>query len=261
VLEENYGEDYSIVKILFIISVNEVVRKVPVEIKVRLFKRTCDECIRSITGSYRVLIQFRAEGRPLNDKEISVIDKIISNPIFINSIVEKQEFKHGIDVKVSSLAVARAIAKRAVNELNAKVIETFKSKKYDSQKGVWIGETVLSLRIPSIVEDAIVEYNGRFWIVRDIGKETIRLENLETGKEIRIDFQNYWRGLVRIKSYLSEHREAKVIGYDSNTVYLLDETSGEVIEVSRSGEHDFRQGEVVYIVKIDNKNFIVRKSC
>lgn len=258
-LEESVDEDSGLAKALFTVSISGSMRRVPVEVKLSLSRRTCPKCIKSITGSYRVLIQFRADGRSLNEKEICIIDRIVSNPLYIDSIVEKQEFKHGVDVKVSSLPVARAIAKRAVNELNARLIETFKSKRYDSRRGVWIGETVLSLRIPSIARDAIVEYRGELWVVREVSRETILLENLETGREARISFEQYWKGLVKIRSYLSDFKEARIISYDSKTIYLLDDTSGEIIEVSRRGENGFKRGDVVYIVKLDNRSFIVRK--
>jgi len=240
---------------------NSLSRKTVEELEYVVEKKLCPRCIASASKSHKALLQIRGENGVLRSRDRFLVEKILGEPGVVEDVVEVSMNKHGIDVKVYSLEVARKIVSMLVRSTGAKVVESFKPVKYDSRSGRWSGVSTISIRIPSVNAGDLVEYMGRPGIVRDVGLNGVVVELFDDGSRVNISYEVYWKGILKKPPYMVVDRVYRVIGYDSSSIYLLNEETGEMREYPRSaGLYDLRNGDVVYLIKVGDKEYIVRKT-
>lgn len=245
--------------VLLKVSINGYERAVHHRLNVYVSKKLCPRCFSQSAGNFRVLIQFRADGRRIEPHEIDIIKKTLSEPNVAGDIVEVKEDRDGLDVKLSSLNTARRIVKKLSKAMSIKVIETFKSRKYDAQRGVWLGENVISVRLPRVKPNIIVEYRGRLGLVKEVKPSEILVEDLSDGTTFKVSSESYWKGDVKVLDDLRNYGELRIIGYDSSTMYLLNDKSGEIVECPLIPNLKFNVNEIVHLIEVDGKRFIVKK--
>ncbi len=255
-----YKNRYRVEAELLVLFNNVVERKIPTTIEYVLEKKPCPKCIAFAGKSHKALIQIRSEEGRLNSSDKQIIEKILSDPVISSDIVEITENKYGLDIKFYTLN----IAKRTVNILSrltgAKVIESFKPTKYDPRQGSWKGIVTLSVRLPSIKVGDLVEYRDRPAIVRNIDSSGLNIEFLDDGSTLNINYQQYWEGMLKRPGHLFYMKSYRIIAHDSSTLYLLDEETGEMREYPRNKyTSSFNEGDIVYIVKFKNREYLVKK--
>lgn len=255
-VESIYTEGPVVTPIKF--SINGYEKTINYGLNINSSRRMCPKCFSQKVGSFKVLIQFRAEDGDIEREELNVIKNILSEPDLAEEIVEVKEDKNGLDVKLSSLNAARRVVKKLNKIINVKVIETFKSKKYNAQKGIWLGETVISIRLPKIKPNVIVDYGGRVGLIKEVKPNEIVIEDLSDGSIFKVSSESYWKGDIRILGDLKDYREMRIIGYDSSTVYLLNDKTGEIIECPINPNTKFNVNDVVYLVEINGRKIIVK---
>ncbi len=238
---------------------NSVTRITRDKIEYIIEKKPCPKCIARSGKSHKAFIQVRSERGKLSDHEKRLVMKIVSEPSISEEVVEISENKYGIDIKVLSIQIAKKIASQIVKHTGAKITESFKPTKYNPRRGSWTGISTLSVRIPSIEKGDLVEYDGRPAVVKRIDSHGIYIEFLDDGSSLSIDYESYWHGVLRKQGYMVYYRKYRVIAHDHSTLYLLDEDRGEMREYPiTSYSRDISDGDIVYIVKIKNRDYIVK---
>lgn len=246
------------VKIELTILFNESTpRSVYDEIEYVLEKRVCPRCIAFTSKSHKAFIQVRSEEGRLSNRQIEVVKRVLEESSIAPEIIEVSSNKYGLDIKVLTLTTAKKIVLQLVKLTGAKVVESFKPTKYDSRSGSWRGVFTLSVRIPSIKIGDLVEYRGRPGIVREKHGGGIRVEMLDNNECIDIDYESYWRGVLKKQRSAVYSSKYRVIAYDNSTLYLLDEETGEMREYPRTNP-SISNGDIVYIISVKNKDYIVK---
>ena len=257
----NKGFYEALVNVTAVLSNNDIVRST-IKIRFRLNKVVCPLCSRKAGKSFNALVQIRSERGYLTGLEKEYIYRVLTDPGLSNDVVEIKDGKHGIDIKMLTPVIARKLASTISREHGAKVIETFKLRKYDPRTGRKNGVTTLSVRLPDLSEGDIVSYNGELGIIRNIEHSRVRV-HFFSGKTSSISINDYWRGsLSRVNAV--EDKEYLVIAHDSTTLYLLDEKTGEIKEYPRQTNLNmvkdgdrvkgYRVKDRLYMVKVEGDN-------
>ncbi len=206
-----------------------MIAKAYFKVKYRVRKTTCPTCSRRASRSYSAVVQFRSARGCLLNREKDYISKLLSDPLISQDVVELTEDRSGVDVKFLSVATAHRVAQLIEKTAGAKIVESFKLTKRDYSRGRDVGVTTISVRFPDIDKMDLVNYRGSVSLVRGTRNGFIDLIMLESGEKRSVPLKEYWSG--RLKK-LSEAVEKKltVVGRSLNTLYLLNEETGELIE-------------------------------
>ncbi|MEA1905205.1 MAG: 60S ribosomal export protein NMD3, partial [Candidatus Hadarchaeota archaeon] len=101
-------------------------------VKVKLKRTTCDVCSRVSSGYYEAILQVRGEGE-LPEERLARVRRTLEEGVFAahkrdrSAFVAKVERKHGgLDFYLSSLALARQMARLLKSEFGAEVQESAK---------------------------------------------------------------------------------------------------------------------------------------
>lgn len=238
---------------------DKINRELETILEYRLIKKPCSKCIAFSSKSHRVCVQVRSENGVISSEARAILEKLLSEPAVSEDVVEINENKYGFDIKFYSLNVAKKFINDFVKNTGAKIIESFKPTKYDSKRGGWRGVYTVSLRIPSLKIGDLAEYKGRVVIVKGIESSRIIAEDLENRLLISIDYNNYWSGLLKRIDNVDYYKKYTVIGFDKSTIYLISD-DGELREIYYSRNiGDINNGDTVYIVIHNNKEYLVKK--
>lgn len=245
---------------LSVVLRGEVRVSTTVIIRFKVVKTICPRCIRRAGKSFNALIQVRSERGFLTEKEIEYVYDVIARDSVVEEVVEISENKNGVDIKIMDPVVAKRLAAVISREKGAKVIETFKLRKYDPSRGVKLGVTTISVRLPDISEGDIVLHNGEPGVVRKYSGAHMVIEKLD-GSEVKVSIEDYWRGVVSKPKNLVMEGEYTVVGYDSSSIYLVNNETGEFIEYPRSPSlYNLKQGDITRGFKIGGKLYMVKNS-
>ncbi len=248
-------------KVKLLVVFNNSVERIVVDwIEYVLEKKPCPKCIAFAGKSHKAYVQIRSENRRLTSSEKGLIQNILREPTIASDIIEVVENRYGLDIKFYSVNIAKRAVALIVRATGAKVVESFKPTKYDPRRGSWKGIVTISIRLPSIKAGDLVEYGSKPAIVRSVDQRGVEIEFLDSGETISIDYESYWKGVLKKPVDLYYYKHYRVIARDSSTIYLLDEETGDIREYPRnqySGR--FNEGDIVYIVKHGNREYVVKK--
>ncbi len=206
-----------------------MIAKAYFKVRYRVRKTICPTCSRKASRSYSAIVQFRSARGHLLNRERDYVSKLLSDPLISQDIVELTEEKSGVDVKFLSVVTAHKVARLIEKTTGAKIVESFKLTKRDYSRGRDIGVTTISVRFPDIDRMDLVDYRGSVSLVCGTRGGFIDLIVLESGEKRSVPFKEYWSGKVKKLSEVVE-RELTVVGRSLNTLYLLNEETGELIE-------------------------------
>ncbi|MCS7128633.1 MAG: NMD3-related protein [Desulfurococcaceae archaeon] len=235
------------------------IAKAGFKVKYRVRRTTCPTCSRRMSRSYSAIVQFRSVRGYLLNKERDYISKLLSDPLISQDIVELTEDRSGVDVKFLSVVTAHRVAQLVEKAVGARTVESFKLTKRDYSRGRDIGVTTISVRLPDIDKMDLVDYRGLVSLVRGTRGGFIDLIVLESGEKRSISLKEYWSGRVKKLNEVVE-KELTVVGRSLNTLYLLNEETGELIE-HPINEHlvGLKNGDRVRGYIIGGRTYVVRE--
>jgi nonsense-mediated mRNA decay protein 3 len=252
---------YSVKALLQVLVEEHYPVSINAEIILSINKKICPRCLAHAGKSNRALVQIRSSDGIFSSDERRIIEKALSDPGVIHDIVEVKEVKHGIDVKLLTSVSAKRLSTILNRLTGAKVTESFRPTRYNPDKGRWQGITTLSVRLPSIRKGDLVEYEGRFGVVRDVTPHGVRVEFLEKGNVENINYDKYWSGKLRKSEKIVYGEEYRVIAVDKTTIYLLNEKTGEITDYPRKGSvNKVLEGDRVKAVRIRDKVYMIKYS-
>lgn len=148
-------------------------------------KRPCPTCIRRASKSFKALIQIR--GLPTLSKSMRIkVRKFLESlgMNIIRDIVDIEETKNGIDLKLSSPGTARHIANALARKFIVKIVESYASI-HRSRNGRREGKLTLSVRILSTEPGDYLVIDNKPYVVISVENSYIELED-RNGRRVRI---------------------------------------------------------------------------
>lgn len=201
----------------------EVVYKLPFNFKIK--KMSCERCSRQSGGYYEAIVQIRAEGRRLEDDEVSTAVRILSTVLeaegdndfaFVSKVEEKKE---GIDVFIGGRDVGRKISYKIASELGGKVFESKKlHTRIDGQNAYRFTYLV---RIPPYKVGDVVVVKDRLAVVTNpkLGKGL----DLITGKTLDVRDSK-----IAVKK--EELAKGVIVSFDEHAAEVMCESGLIVVE-------------------------------
>lgn len=209
--------------------------EIPVKVKYAL----CPECIRLASKSWSAVLQIRSSGKTLTHLQLDNLRRFLSKiPYGLRkSIVEIEDVKGGIDIKISDQQSARIIASKMKREFLAKITETHKVIGRE-KSGKPKTRMTISIRLPSVeVGDTIRLSDGSIGTIKDLGNGRIIIDTGSKSK-LTISQKDLWERktgpdiIERIPA--SELEEALVFSVTPKHVSFMLLSSGyEIVEYTK----------------------------
>jgi len=231
------------------------------EVPVRITYKPCPSCLARAGGSHKALVQVRVEGEVDIEELAEEVEELIVNAGISSSVTEVEVVKEGVDVKFEDPVAARKLSSILSRRYGASTAESFRSTRFDAHEGKWRGVVTLSVRIPPVYKGMVVEYQGEVGVVEEVSKGLVKIRILETGEHVQTKVSGYWSGIIKPlpKAYLGG--KYVVTSVDKNYVYLLNEDTGELREVSiKPGYSHLKTGDKVLLLSIEDKEYLVKES-
>ena len=256
-VNKNFYE--AVVRVSALLGGSKIISR-PIIVRFKITKSICPRCLRKAGKVFNAIVQIRSSRGRLTEDEKQYIRKVLSEPSIVDDIVDVEENRNGINIKMVTPVLARRLAALFSREKGAKVIETFKIRKYDPSRGRKEGITTLSVRLPDLEQGDIVEYKGSISVIDEVKDSRIKITDLESGESHSVPVSEYWDGkLVKTREYIEE-KDYLVIASDPSTIYLMDEVTGEIREYPRLVSlNNVKEGDKMKGYIIRNNLYIVKK--
>ena len=165
---------------------------------VKVKHRVCDKCLAKSTGKYSYLIQVRFTSRNIPEKLQRDVESIVASHILNEPYVEIREAGEGVDIELSDEVVTRKLLEAFSKKYSVYITSTFKSTRFDPQRGRWLGVVTYSIRIPVFRINDIVIYKNKIGIVKDVEDKKLTIYFPDTNEVEIVDSKYYWLGLLKI---------------------------------------------------------------
>lgn len=220
----------------------EVVEESSLRILIRA--ATCPDCSKQRGAYFEGIIQVRAEGRPLEDGELSQARRAIEEGVATTEgvFISKEEEAHGgLDVYISSNETARSIAKAVRARLGGTLSSS--PKLHTRKGGKDLYRVTYIVRLPSVSEGDIVEIQGRPHQILSTG-EPAHVFDLVRGQRRTVSSQEV-SGATRVEA---EVIRGTIISQTPEEVQIMDSEGYRVRIVVRPPELELEGDEVTLII-------------
>ncbi|MCE7741609.1 MAG: hypothetical protein GOP50_04060 [Candidatus Heimdallarchaeota archaeon] len=196
--------------------------------RIKLIRASCNECSKYKSGYFEGILQIRADNRKLGELELerleSHIDQIMKKyeESKMMYILDYEADKDGITCKTSTKYLAETMA-REIKSITAGKLTVAYELKTKSRDGTDLYQNTYLVRLPQYTSGDILEFEGIFWVVKNITEAKIRLESLENREMKNFDRKRIKdRGLKKSDSVVS--REYMFVSSDgvNATIMALD---------------------------------------
>lgn len=179
------------------VSLKGHVDEVPLQderrILVRIKRSVCDRCSRMFGGFYAGVIQLRATGRDVTEREKRRADRIMGEELDRmrasgnrESFLSKQEdVLGGVDYFMGDIESSRIIAKLIAHKLNGSVVET--AKLVGRREGMDVFRVTFLVRIDLFSDGDFARYQDTLVQVHSIDRGRAHVVDLATGRWDKVD--------------------------------------------------------------------------
>ncbi|MFX0068143.1 MAG: NMD3-related protein [Promethearchaeota archaeon] len=194
----------------------------------------CERCKSIRQSRYAAILQVRAKGRKVAEKErktiLSILDDVIQRiPKDRMAFYEIKEQKKGFNIHFGSLSAARKVVLSIKNSLGGISRESRKLMGID-KSGKKVSRTVIALRLPSFATNDILIIKGLPNRVISIRGDKVWCINLGSLKNVSYSLTKVWKTEILSKEELKTFLVLAVL---PDTVQLMDTQYFHTFEVSK----------------------------
>ena len=212
-----------------------------VVVPVKIGRETCRRCGQIAGGSYAATVQVRARDRTPDgsetDRSVEIAEAYIADRedsgdrnAFISEINEVEE---GVDVKVSTTQVGRAIADRIVRELGGTVSESRRLITED-EDGERVYRMSYAARLPAYRPGEVIQPDGDDPVLVRSVQGNLKGVRLTTGEPYEAAFEDGAAPDARRLGWREEAKQTTLVAVeDENAVQVLDPETYESKTVAR----------------------------
>ena len=237
------------------------VRGTPVEehvtVPVSIARETCTQCGRKAGGYWASLIQVRADGRTPDADEIATAREIAETYIREREdagdrnafITETDETDDGLDVKISTTQMGRAISDRITRRLGG-TIEDHATLVTEDSDGNEVYRVTYSVRLPRFRRgDVIDPDDGEGPVLVRSVRGAVKGRRVTTGDRYESAYEEGERPDARKLGSVDDAEETTLVAVeDENAIQVLDPETYASTTIPRPGYLD-TDGETVFVLK------------
>lgn len=164
----------------------------------RVEARLCPKCLSVKTRDYEAVLQIRFVGRPAEGVKKRITKLIGSVRSISSNITDYEELREGIDIKFSSVSVARQAASYLQGMLGGYVGESWKL--HGIVRGKRHGKLSIVLRIPQLVPGELIDFRDSLMEVLSIQKDKLVLRDLAKDEVLKMSVKSLTRDEFRLLS-------------------------------------------------------------
>jgi nonsense-mediated mRNA decay protein 3 len=212
-----------------------------VTVPVKIGKQTCKRCGQIAGGSYAATVQIRARDRDPTDAEtdhaVDIAEAYIDDRedkgdrnAFISEILEVPE---GVDVKVSTSQIGRAVADRIVRELGGTVDEARRLVSEDDD-GQRLYRMAYAARLPAYRPGEVIDPDGEGPVLVTSVQGNLKGTRLTTGERYEAAFEEGEAPDAERLGWRADAQQTTLVAIeDENAVQVLDPETYESKTVAR----------------------------
>ncbi len=230
------------------------------EIEVSFEQTTCPRCRKIADQDFASTIQLRATDRDPSETEVSTARELIAAAIddrvadgdrgaYVADVTERDG---GLDVKLSTTALGRSIAKQLHETLGGELSATERLITTDGD-GQDVYRMTHVLRLPRYREGDVIAWNDGAALIESVG-ERVRVRDLTTGE---IQFEAIDDLDVEPWTHRRDAESATVVTpLDEHALQVLDPETQAAVTVPRYPDVDI-DGETVESVRVDGTLYVL----
>ncbi|MGB4279643.1 MAG: 60S ribosomal export protein NMD3 [Methanoculleus sp.] len=192
--------------------------------EIRWQKESCDRCSRISGGYYAGIVQVRATDRKINAYEREVATNIAEQAEEslqqsgdrLSFISDLDDRKDGLDITVGTQHLGQEIAKQVTGALGGRF--TTHPKLVGEKDGKGLYRITYSIRLPYYQKGDVVVSKGRYYEVREIEGQRLRVFDLQDGTPLTLRTDDAERLIGNVR----EARSALVVFTQPGLVGLMD---------------------------------------
>jgi nonsense-mediated mRNA decay protein 3 len=192
--------------------------------EIRWQKESCDRCSRISGGYYAGIVQVRATDRKINAYEREVATNIAEQAEEslqqsgdrLSFISDLDDRKDGLDITVGTQHLGQEIAKQVTGALGGRF--TTHPKLVGEKDGKGLYRITYSIRLPYYQKGDVVVSKGRYYEVREIEGQRLRVFDLQDGTPLTLRTDDAERLIGNVR----EARSALVVFTQPGVVGLMD---------------------------------------
>ena len=226
---------------------------VPVQIK----PTVCPRCQKKLTGIHKAIIQIRSS-KPITPAFKRFIHKYLMGleEKYKKDIVEIKDLKEGIDIKLLSFTVARAIANKFRVDLGATIKETHKliGRKNGKKETLM----TISVRLPAVIPGDYILYDDNLYLVKDMKHGHLVIESTISNETTSIPITLIWKEKIRVIDKVVPETLIYLMK-EGNLAYLVCESNPQktyIIPCSKLPP-SAREGCKIKVLVIDGKPYVL----
>lgn len=154
----------------------------------RVEARLCPTCLSVKTRDYEAVLQIRFVGRPAEGVKKRIAKLIGSVRSISNNITDYEELREGIDIKFSSVSVARQAASYLQGVLGGYVGESWKL--HGVVRGKRRGKLSIVLRIPQLIPGELIDFRDSLMEVLSIQRDKLVLRDLARDEVLKMSVKS-----------------------------------------------------------------------
>ena len=228
-------------------------------IQVRLKRSVCDVCSRRQGGYYEAIVQIRTTNRTLTKKELEDITKTVENfvddlqskgnrGLFITDIGEEHG---GLDFYISEKGAGFNIAKKIQEKYGGEIKKS--SKDAGVKDSRQIHRMTFLIRLPSYKKNDFLTLKNSCFIVNSIHGNKIKLIDLSTWEEVKVENKNLEKAEVIGGKELV--KEMIFVSQSKDEIQLMDPEKYEIMYVRKPKPVEFKIDKIKTIC-IEDKIFL-----
>lgn len=223
---------------------------------VRIKNNVCKRCSRQLGNYYEATMQIRSGGRNLPDDMRDEVVRRVRDSVELQSksnrqlfITRVQQVQGGVDIMLSSISLARSLAKDLVDSYGAESKESASLVGMTSD-GVDMYRMTYLVRLPAYHVGDVLEHRGAPCKLVALNKTGGRLVSLVDFREATVR-----RGEVQDMRILVKERdlkEALILSRSANEVQVMHPTNYSAVDLRIPQDADAIEGGEARIAQIDD---------
>jgi len=233
-------------------------QKYPMIVKISF--TLCPNCLMRVSKTYKAIVQVRSARNYLDKVDRRKIERILKE-IDPYNIIDIEELREGINIKVSDSTTARILASKIRNETGAVISESFEHVRRNKE-GKRTSKLIIVARLPKYRENDVVIFRNEMYRIEKISGFRVVLRNEISKKKITVSAEALWNGRVVSIPDNATYKRYLVIGRDDKVVYVVDFSENYEVKEIPLGyiPENVKPGDELRIVIINGKPYVLGKA-
>jgi nonsense-mediated mRNA decay protein 3 len=229
------------------------------DLTVRLKKTVCETCSKQFGGYHEAIIQIRTEKRKLTKNELFDIRKTVETQVenlrgkgnrtlFISDMGEEHG---GLNFFLSDKNAAFVISKILLDKFGGILKQS--SSNIGMKDGRQQYRNTYLVRIPSFRKNDFIDFMNKYYLVKGVHSNNVKLKNLSNWEETTLDFKNLENAKILGGKELL--KEMIIVSQTKNDIQVMNEKTYMIKTLKKPIAKDYKS-EKIKTVKIDEQIYI-----